>query len=83
MSARGQRNMPNELLAIGLFAWLTAAMIGLAGVGTWLGRAMLVVGGVAILLAALASLPAATSAVSTPLGMAGQGSTFHLAPSAL
>jgi len=75
--------MPNELLAIGLVAWLAAAILGLVGVWAPFARAMLVLGGAAILVLALTSLPAATFAVSTPLGIGGQGSSFYLTPGAL
>lgn len=75
--------MSNELLAIGLAAWLAAALLALAGVGSAVARALLALGGVAILALVLANLPGASPAVPTPLGIDGRGSTFFLAPDAL
>ena len=57
--------------------------LALAGVGSAVARALLALGGVAILALVLANLPGASPAVPTPLGIDGRGSTFFLAPDAL
>jgi hydrogenase-4 component B len=75
--------MANELLALGLIAWLAAAGLGLAGAAARLARAILGVGGLVILVLVLTTLPGASLAVPTPLGIDGQGSTFLLTPDAL
>jgi hydrogenase-4 component B len=75
--------MSNELLAVGLLAWLTAAALGLSGAGQRQIRALLGLGGLAILALSLTSLPGGTPAVSTPFGIDARGSTFFLRPDAL
>jgi hydrogenase-4 component B len=78
-----ERGMANDLLAFGLVGWLAAGVLGLIGSWTPLGRALLVLGGAAILLAVLTTLPEGTAAVATPVGMGGLGSNFWLTPGAL
>ncbi len=73
--------MSTDLLAVGLAAWLIAAPLGLAGRYPAIARAMLGLGGVAMLVFAVTSLPAGSRAVSVPLGMG--ASTFSLSPDAL
>jgi hydrogenase-4 component B len=75
--------MANDLLLLAVLCWLAAAALGLAGAQIRLARALLGLGGVAALAAALVALPAGTLAVSTPFGIDGLGSSFFLAPSAL
>jgi hydrogenase-4 component B len=75
--------MSSELLAIGLAAWLAAALIALTGAGSAIARALLAIGGLAILALVLTNLPAPSPTFPTPLGIDGQGSTFFLAPDAL
>ena len=75
--------MANDLLLLAVLCWLAAAALGLAGAQIRLARALLGLGGVAGLAAALVALPAGTVAVSTPFGIDGLGSSFFLAPSGL
>ena len=72
--------MANSLLAIGVAAWVIAGGLALTGRFSVGGRALLGLGGVAILVLAITSLPAASAAVSLPLGMG--SSTFMLSPDA-
>jgi hydrogenase-4 component B len=75
--------LSNELLAIGLSAWLIAAVLALAGVGIRPSRALLGVGGLVFVALAVGTLPGATPSTHTPLGMATSGSSFRLSPDAL
>ncbi len=75
--------MANELLALCLAAWLGAAGLALAGLGTRVARGLLCVGGLALLGLAIALLPAGLPPIHTPLGMATSGSIFMLSPDAL
>ena len=68
--------MANDLLLLAVLCWLAAAALGLAGAQICLARALLGLGGVAALAAALVALPAGTLAVSTPFGIDGLGSSF-------
>ena len=61
--------MSNSLLAIGVAAWLVAGALGLTGRAPTLARALLAIGGIAILGLALDSLPYASSAFVLPIGM--------------
>jgi hydrogenase-4 component B len=73
----------NDLLAFGLGAWLIAALLGLAGRGSGLARALLGLGGLALLACAIYCLPAGAAAIHTFLGIGPEGSEFRLAPDAL
>jgi hydrogenase-4 component B len=73
--------LSNDLLALGLAAWLIAAVLALTGRGSFLARAILGIGGLAILVLAATTLPASSPSVSTALGMG--ASTFILSPAAL
>jgi len=75
--------MSSELLALGLLAWAVSAALSLARTKIVLARNLLGLGGIAILAVALISLPGNTPAVSTPLGLDANGSTFSLSPDAL
>ncbi len=73
--------MSTDLLAIGLVAWLTAALLALFSRLSVIARVILGLGGVAILVLAVTRLPAGTRPVSVPLGMG--ASSFSLSPDAL
>jgi hydrogenase-4 component B len=72
-----------SLVAIGLAAWLVAAVLALVGRGLAAARGLLVVGALALIGAALLALPGGLAPVATPLGLPPVGSTFALAPEAL
>jgi hydrogenase-4 component B len=73
--------LSNSLLAIGVVAWAVAAALALTGRGSTVARWLLVGGGIAILLLALATLPAGSPGLSLPLGIG--ASLFKLSPDAL
>jgi hydrogenase-4 component B len=73
--------LSNDLLGLGLAAWLIAAVLALTGRFSVLARAILGAGGLAILALAVTTLPASSPSVPTPLGMG--ASTFVLSPDAL
>lgn len=75
--------MSNELLAIGLGAWLAAALLALTGAKSAIGRTLLAIGSLVTLAWVLTNLPAPSLVLHTPLGINGRGSTFYLAPDAL
>jgi formate hydrogenlyase subunit 3/multisubunit Na+/H+ antiporter MnhD subunit len=75
--------MWNELLAAGLAAWLIAALLGLTGRGSRLARALVGLGGLAVLAFVIGNLPAGAASIHTFLGIGPAGSEFHLAPDAL
>ena len=75
--------MPVDLLALGVAAWLLAAVLALSGRGLVLARGLLVLGGVLILIMALAALPGSVGAIETPLGLGTTGAAFQLTPDAL
>jgi hydrogenase-4 component B len=72
--------LANSLLALGMAAWVIAGVLALTGRFPLVGRALLVLGGLAILALVISALPSATGAVSLPLGMG--SSTFILSPEA-
>ena len=73
--------MSNNLLAGGVAAWVVAGILALTGRASSPARWLLVIGGVAILLVAVGTLPAASPTISLPLGMG--SSLFTLTPDAL
>jgi hydrogenase-4 component B len=73
--------LSNSLLAIGVAAWVIAAVLALTGRAAAAARWLLVAGGIAILLLAIDTLPSASPAVSLPVGMG--ASSFKLSPDAL
>ena len=75
--------MANELLAIGLAAWVAAAVLALSGQAARLVRALLGLGGVAILAMVLLALPNGTQPIHTVLGMGPEGAVFQIPPEAL
>ena len=75
--------MSSELLVFALAAWLLAALLALAGRAVLLARALLGLGGLALLALAATTLPAGLPEIRTPLGMGTMGSIFRLSPDAL
>jgi len=75
--------LPNDLLTFSLFAWLVAALIALTGRGTLIARALLFLGSVVGILAALLALPGCTSTVVLPTKLAGESVPFGMSPEAL
>jgi len=73
--------MAGELILVAVILWLAAAVLALLG-SAWLSRAGLALGSVATAGGAIAALPAGTSSVVLPLGIAGAGVQFVLAPAA-
>ena len=75
--------MSNELLGIGLSAWLLAAVLALAGLSPRAARVLLGIGGLALVGLVIAVLPVGLPSIQTPLGMATSRATFLLSPDAL
>ncbi len=75
--------MPAELLAAAALLWLAAAVIALLGVGNILTRALLVLGGLAAIAAALMCLPAGTTTLALPTTLGDGPVLFRLSPDAL
>ncbi len=75
--------MALSLVAIGLVAWLAAAVLALVGRGLRAARVLLAGGAAVLILAALTSLPNGTAPIATGLGIPPAGSTFALPPEAL
>ncbi|MBS0222533.1 MAG: hydrogenase 4 subunit B [Proteobacteria bacterium] len=68
---------------IALVAWCLAGLFALAGWGPRLARALLVLGGVALVVLAAATLPQGTETFETVLGLGPVHAQFKLAPDAL
>ena len=75
--------MSNELLGLGFCAGWRRRRSGSREPRPAWRRALLGLGGVALLALAASALPGGAPAVSTPFGIDGLGSSFHLTPSAL
>ena len=75
--------MPNELLTAALAAWLVAGLLALFGRGLGAARALLGLGGAALIALAVQLLPAGLPPVHTGLGMGPTGAIFQLSPDAL
>jgi hydrogenase-4 component B len=75
--------LATDLLALGVAAWLLAAVLALSGHGLALARGLLALGGGLILVMALAALPGGVGAIQTPLGLGPAGAVFRLTPDAL
>jgi hydrogenase-4 component B len=75
--------LPNELLMAGVAAWLLAALLALIGWVPLVARALLVVGGAAVLVLCIGTLPAASPAIHTALGIGPMGADFQLGSGAL
>jgi hydrogenase-4 component B len=74
--------LSSELLAAALAAWVIAAILGLAG-RTALGRALLGLGGVAMLTLVAATLSTGVPPIRTALGIGPVGAVYRLSPEAL
>ena len=75
--------MSNELLAAAVIFWIAGGIIALIGRGLPGARALLALGSLSGILAAILVLPAGTGAVPLPTVLAGQLVEFRLAPDAL
>lgn len=75
--------MSAELLAIALAAWVLAAVLALMGRFPVLGRALLVLGGLAVIALIAVTLPRGTEPLHIPLGFGPNGAVFQLTPEAL
>ncbi len=75
--------MSSELLTAAFLAWLAAALISLTGRGLTLARVLLSLGSLAGILAAIASLPNGTSAITLPTRLAGEAVHFRVTPDAV
>ncbi|HEX4077460.1 MAG TPA: proton-conducting transporter membrane subunit [Rhizomicrobium sp.] len=75
--------MANDLLIAGGIAWLIAGLLALAGICQAAARALLGLGGIALLALAAWLLPANLPALHTALGIGPAGSMFLLSPEAL
>ncbi len=73
--------MSNSLLAIGVVAWIVAAVLATTDRTPALARSLLAIGCIAVLFLALETLPSASRGVVLPLGMG--SSVFKLSPDAL
>jgi hydrogenase-4 component B len=75
--------LSSDLVALALAAWLVAALLALTGRAATLARALLGIGGLALLVVAVSTLPGSTPPIRTPLGIGPSGATFMLSPDAL
>jgi formate hydrogenlyase subunit 3/multisubunit Na+/H+ antiporter MnhD subunit len=75
--------LSNELLAIAAFVWIGAAVLALAGRGLQVAKALLALGCLAGIVAAIAGLPNGTDSTSLPTTLAGEDISFRLSPAAL
>ena len=74
--------MANELLAAALMLWLAGGAAALTGRVLAAARALLVLGALAGVAAALTALPGGTEAAALPTRLAGEAVTFRLRPEA-
>lgn len=75
--------MPAELLVAALAAWVVAALLALCGRAPGPARALLGLGGIALLALALHTLPDGTAPIHMLLGFGPAGAVFRLSPAAL
>jgi formate hydrogenlyase subunit 3/multisubunit Na+/H+ antiporter MnhD subunit len=75
--------LSNDLLAIALAAWLIAALLALVGRGAGAARALLGLGGAALLVLIVTTLPEGLPPIHTVLGIGPAGAVFALSPAAL
>lgn len=75
--------MTTSLMALGIAAWLLAAVLSMSGVALTIARAALVAGCALWIAVAIGTLPQATTAVTLPLGMPTEPASFALSPTAL
>ena len=74
--------MANDLLAAALLSWLAGGAAALTGRVLAAARALLVLGALAGVAAALIALPGGTEAAALPTRLAGEAVTFRLRPEA-
>jgi hydrogenase-4 component B len=75
--------MAADLIAVALAAWLVAALLGLAWRAPGLARALLGLGGIALIVLVVATLPGGVAPIRTGLGIGPAGAVFALSPDAL
>src|ERR1700691_4906271 len=75
--------MAADLIAVALAAWLVAALLGLAWRAPGLARALLGLGGIALIVLVVATLPGGGAPIRTGLGIGPAGAVFALSPDAL
>ena len=75
--------MANELLGAAALLWAAAAIVALLGTGAIVARALLVIGGLAAIAAALVSLPDATATVTLPTTLGEGPVLFRVSADAL
>ena len=74
--------MANDLLAAALLSWLAGGAAALTGRGLAAARALLVLGALASIAAALMALPGGAEAAALPTRLAGEAVAFRLRPEA-
>jgi formate hydrogenlyase subunit 3/multisubunit Na+/H+ antiporter MnhD subunit len=72
-----------NFVAVALAVWAIAGLLAVVGIGLPLARALLVLGCISLIWVAVATLPANTALIATPLGIGGQPASFQLAGPAL
>jgi formate hydrogenlyase subunit 3/multisubunit Na+/H+ antiporter MnhD subunit len=75
--------LSNNLLALAALAWLLAALVSLTRRGLILARALLFLGSVVGIVAAILALPEGTDVVTLPTRLAGATVSFQIGPDAL
>jgi hydrogenase-4 component B len=75
--------LPAELVAAALAAWGLAALLALTGRAVGLARALLALGGLALIVLIATTLPGGTAPIPTVLGIGPAGAVFQLSPDAL
>ena len=75
--------MANDLLALGVAAWVVAVIVALTGQAPRLARLLLGLGGLAVLGMILLSLPNPSTPVATPFGIGPNRAVFQCPPEAL
>jgi formate hydrogenlyase subunit 3/multisubunit Na+/H+ antiporter MnhD subunit len=75
--------LPNDLLAVAALFWLAAALVSLGGQGLPLARALLFVGSIAGIGAAVLALPDGTLTVALPTRLAGAPVPFQMSADSL
>jgi formate hydrogenlyase subunit 3/multisubunit Na+/H+ antiporter MnhD subunit len=75
--------LPNDLLTLAALLWAAGGVLALTGRGTAVARALLGLGALAGIAAAVTALPAGTRPVILPFSMAGERFAFRIAPEGL
>ena len=74
--------MANDLLGIAALLWIVAGLVALTGCMLVVSRALLALGGLAAIAAAIVHLPLGTGLTAVPLRMAGETAQFQMLPEA-